>query len=122
MPVVLPTDFLFFVLLAALFAYVLYVIRQPMLSRSWRKLGRSRSAVVSLTVIFFYLLVALLDSLHFKPSPAIGEGDTGPNHQVMSVFDVVVTPLRTRHETSYSAPFSALPQTCLLYTSDAADE
>ena len=108
MPVILPTDLLFFILLIAFFVYAFYAYRQPMMRRNWRKLSRSRSAMVSLTIIAFYLLVTLLDSLHFRPA-AVTEEDNNIviSHQVLSVFDLLVKPLRVQHETSYSAPFSA---------------
>ena len=108
MPVILPTDLLFFILLLAFAAYAVYAYRQPMLRRTWRKLIRSRSAAVSLTIIAFYLLIAFLDSLHFKPDIAAKENHTAAmSRQVISVFDVLLTPMRTQYETSYSSPFSA---------------
>ena len=108
MPVILPTDLLFFILLSAFLAYAFYAYRQPMLRKNWRKLSRSRSAMVSLTIVSFYLLIALLDSLHFRPSASSEEAPAAMvSHQVLSVFDLMVTPLRIQHEASYSAPFSA---------------
>ncbi len=104
MPVLLATDALLFLLLALIAAYAIYAARRPYMLEPWRKLAQSRGAMVSLTIIFFYVAVAFLDSLHFKPRL---EGDRAVySSEVLSVFDVLVTPLRQNEEKTYSHPLA----------------
>lgn len=111
MPVVLITDFLFFVLLSAVVLYFLYAYKRPHLMRPWKKLVQSRAALVSIVIILFYVLVALLDSLHFKPRLAApGQGpvpaEANYSNEVISVLDLILTPLREQQEKTYSSPFA----------------
>ncbi|BCX80888.1 peptide/nickel transport system permease protein [Methylomarinovum caldicuralii] len=91
------TDALLYLLLAALAALVLYARRQEHLRRPWRRVVRSRVAMVSLVILAAFSTVGLLDSLHFR-APDSGE--------VLSLFDRLATPLRTHMEKTYSAPFA----------------
>ena len=111
MPVVLATDFLFFILLSAVVAYFLYAHQRPYLMRPWKKLAQSRVAIVSVVVILFYIFVALLDSLHFKPRLILLDQNTvqtevNYSSEVISVLDWVLTPLRKQQEKTYSSPFA----------------
>src|SRR5699024_3299363 len=73
----------------------------------WRRVfGRPMGAATTVILIAF-IAVAVLDSVHYKPAVTNDAGDVvryGP--QVISVFDALVTPLRTRDEKTYSAPFA----------------
>ena len=104
MPVVLATDALFFLLLLLFAGYVAYALRRPYMLRPWRKLARSRGAMVSLTIISFYVAVAFLDSLHFKPR--LEHAESAYSGDVLSVFDVLVAPLRENQEKTYSQPLA----------------
>ncbi len=103
MPVLLVTDALFFLLLLLLAAYAVYASRSPHMLDPWRRLAKSRSAMVSLTIILFYVGVAFLDSLHFRPKL---ESSEGYSTEVVSVFDALVAPLRQGDEKTYSAPLA----------------
>lgn len=94
------TDALFFVVLAMLGGAGWRARGREHLRRPWRKVARSRSAMVSLVVLTFYLFIALLDSIHFHPSEP-------QQTEALSLLDVWATPLRTRVEKTYSAPLSA---------------
>ena len=115
MPVVLLTDAFFFALIALVAVYALVVARKPHLQTAWRKLARDRTAMVSLVVIAFYFVIALLDSIHFRPrleSPAAaaaGDAAGAPiySNEVVSLFDRLVLPLGGRFEKTYSEPFAA---------------
>ena len=91
------TDLLLYLLLAALVALTLYARRQEHLRRPWRRVVRSRVAMTALVILAAFSSVGLLDSLHFR-DPASGE--------VLSLFDRLAAPLRTRMEKTYSAPFA----------------
>ena len=59
------------------------------------------------TVLAVFVVLGLLDSLHFRPALASRDGQP-PAYavEVLSLLDAVATPLRTRHEKTYSAPFA----------------
>jgi len=100
------TDILFFILLAMLAGTIVRARSKEHLRRPWRKVARSRSAMVSLTVLVFYLGFAILDSIHFHPSD--GQSEDGKyKTEALSLLDWWASPLRLRVEKTYSAPFSA---------------
>ena len=101
------TDTLFFMLLLMLAASIIRTRRKEHLRRPWRKVARSKSAMVSLTVLVFYFGFAILDSVHFHPS----EGQSGAGKfktEAMSLLDWWASPLRQRVEKTYSAPFATI--------------
>ncbi|WP_077728932.1 ABC transporter permease [Methylocaldum sp. 14B] len=99
------TDILFFILLAGFAVLVVRARGREHLRRPWRKVAQSRSAMVSLVILLAYLFIAVLDSIHFHPRI---EGENGQYQgEVISVLDSWMTPIRTRVEKTYSAPFSS---------------
>ena len=107
-PVLLKTDMLFFVLLGALSAYVLYARRHQHLCAPWRQVARQPLGMAAAVVLCSYLLVAILDSIHFRAAlPTSNETGAVYSRDLTSVFDVLVSPLRTNVERTYSAPFAA---------------
>lgn len=109
LPVILPTDALIFVLLVTVIAFAVHVRGKEHLRAPWRQVKRSRMAAVSLVVLLTYVLIGLLDSLHFRlPLPDNGKPQAAREYsvEVLSVFDLIATPLRERGEKTYSAPFA----------------
>jgi peptide/nickel transport system permease protein len=126
MPVILATDALIFLLIAVALGYGVYASQHEHLRAPWRSVARSRVGVAALVVIGFYVLVGLLDSMHFHPriepvaagesAAAAGSGDGAGDTaspvqarystQVLSVLDVILTGLRERQEKTFSAPFA----------------
>jgi peptide/nickel transport system permease protein len=102
MPVVLATDLLLWLLVAAGVAYFLYCRRRPHLAAPWRRVLQSRAALASLVVLAAFALVGLLDSLHFRPRIDGG----AYSNEVLSVLDLALTHVRTHREKTYSAPFA----------------
>jgi peptide/nickel transport system permease protein len=96
-PVVLVTDALLWLLVAAALAYALYCRRQPHLAAPWKRVFRSKAAAVSTVVLGCFLVVGLADSLHYR-SPASVE--------VQSLLDRALSPLRQKGEKTYSAPLA----------------
>ncbi|MBK6657589.1 MAG: ABC transporter permease [Proteobacteria bacterium] len=105
-PVLLKTDMLFFVLLAAMAAYVWYARRHEHLRAPWRQVARQPLGMAAAVVLAAYLAIALLDSLHFRITAA-GQGGGAYSRDLTSVFDVLAGPLRSGVERTYSAPFAA---------------
>jgi peptide/nickel transport system permease protein len=106
MPTFLTTDILFFLLLLGLAALVFHASRREHLRRPWRKVARSRSAMVSLVILLAYLAVAVLDSIRFLPSENSG-GEAQYLSEPVSLLDLWLRPIKSRAEKTYSAPLAA---------------
>ena len=107
MPVILWSDALVFLLLAAGIAGAWYVRRHEHLLLPWRRVAQSATAMVSLLVLSLFLLIGLLDTLHYRAAlPEQNGGETVYSSEVLSVFDKLVTPLRAQTEKTYSAPLA----------------
>jgi peptide/nickel transport system permease protein len=104
-PVILWTDALIFVLVAAVIALGIYIRRARHLRAQWHRVVSSRLGAGALVILLAYVAVGLLDSLHFRytSTEAAGTQYTG---EVLSVFDRIVTSLRVNEERTYSAPFA----------------
>jgi len=106
-PVILWSDALVFLLIAACIVATVYVRKREHLLLPWRRVAQSSMAMVSLLVLSLFLLVGLLDTLHFRIAlPQSNNGEKVYSPEVLSVFDKVVEPLRTHTEKTYSAPFA----------------
>jgi peptide/nickel transport system permease protein len=106
-PVILWSDVLVFLLLAAGVASAWYIRQREHLLLPWRRVAQSRMAMVSLLVLSLFLVVGLLDTLHFRTAlPQTNGGGKVYSPEVLSVFDKLVEPLRTHTEKTYSAPFA----------------
>jgi len=63
--------------------------------------------MVSLLVLSIFLLIGLLDSLHYRAAlPEKSNGQTVYSSEVLSAFDALVTPLRSQTEKTYSEPLA----------------
>src|SRR5262245_19367706 len=108
MPIVLATDVLVWLLVAAAATFAWYCARRPHLAAPWARVFRSRAAVASGVFLAAYLVVGLLDSLHFRPALPSNDPKAAATYsvQVRSVLDVALTSLRERSERTYSAPLA----------------
>jgi len=107
-PVILWTDALIFLLLAAVTAFFVYARRQPHLRDPLRRVAQSRVGMVSMVVLAAYVAIGLLDSLHYRPAlPSKAGAGVQYAVETLSVLDRLATPLRERNEKTYSAPFAA---------------
>ena len=105
--VILKTDALFFILIASLLAYIFYASKKEHLARPWRTVLKRPIAASALTILAFYLMVAILDSIHFHPEIEGTSSDTPVySSQVVSLLDEVLKPINKNTETTYSAPFA----------------
>jgi peptide/nickel transport system permease protein len=104
----LPTDYPVWLLVAVAVAYFFYVRRQPHLAAPWRRVTRSAAGMSALVVLAAFVVVGLLDSLHFRPRLERPDQQGRAVHgvEVLSVLDVLVMPLKTRTERTYSAPLA----------------
>ena len=108
MPVILWTDSLIFLLAAVVVVFILYARNKPHISTPWKRVFSGKVAAASIIVLLAFVLVGLLDSLHYR-LPLEGNGNNGEIHyagEVLSALDTLVGPLRTQVEKTYSAPFA----------------
>ena len=108
MPVGLPTDYAVWLLVAAAISYAIYVRRQPHLAAPWRRVTRSAAGMSALIVLVAFVVVGLLDSLHFRPALEGRDQQGRPVYgvEVLSLLEVLIMPLKTRTERTYSAPLA----------------
>ena len=107
-PVLLWTDALVFLLVACGIASGIYISRREYLLASWHRVGESRAGMASLTLLVAFVVVGLIDSLHYRPRLEAASGQPGGySGEVRSLLDVLLQPLRDGTEKTYSAPLAA---------------
>ncbi len=107
MPIVLWTDALVFLLVAAAVGAGLYVSRREYLLASWRRVGERRAGMAALTVLLAFVAIGLLDSLHYRPRLDAAHGKAaGYSPEVHSALDALLLPLKAATEKTYSAPLA----------------
>ncbi len=105
--VLLWSDVLLWLLLVSALGFSGLVLKSEPLRAAWGKVGTSRKGMAAVTLLVVFVLIALLDSLHYRPRlPDMAEGRPVYGVEVYSVLDVVLTQARTRLEKTYSAPFA----------------
>lgn len=106
--VLLWTDILIFLLLFMALLFGFYAARKEHLCRPWRSVVESKVGVATMVILLFYVSIGLLDSIHFHPTLPESKQSEGVTHapEVISLFDQIVTPLRLRHEKTYSSPLA----------------
>lgn len=116
MSVILWTDGLIFFLVAVTIGFALYVRRNEHLRTPWRQVLRSRLGMAAAVVLCVYVVIGLLDSLHFHPRLEGGTGTPRYSAEIISAFDWIMGPIREQVEKTYSAPFATH-----LYVKEAID-
>ena len=105
--VVLWSDMLIWLLVAAGIGVGVLVAKTPPLLAAWRRVGANRVGMASATALLAFIAIGLLDSLHFR---LLLDGKPGQKAsyaiEVLSVLDVLAAPLRLRNEKTYSEPFA----------------
>jgi peptide/nickel transport system permease protein len=105
----LPIDLFFFASLIAVGFYVRYALGNSPLRATWGVVFKKPIALSSAMILLCFVLLALLDSVHFRTSEP--GGDAAHAHAVLSepqsVLDVILKPLALARERTYSAPLSA---------------
>ena len=124
--VFLPTDLALYAQLLVLALYVRYAWRTPLLRQTWRYVSKDAAAMCAGLVLMLFLLVALLDSVHFRPllpqAPAVVGGVAAPaggasaaapagqaaaySTRTLSLLDLVLTGPRESREKTYSVPLA----------------
>ncbi|MDE2586037.1 MAG: ABC transporter permease, partial [Betaproteobacteria bacterium] len=114
LPILLWSDLLIWLLLAAGGLLAWGIARNPPLRSAWVRVGQSRTGMASATVLLVFILIGLVDSLHYRPRLESRPGAAlQANNQaaaygveVLSLLDSALSALRTRNEKTYSEPLA----------------
>jgi peptide/nickel transport system permease protein len=115
--VFLPTDLALLAQLLVLALYLRHAWRTPLLRQTWRYVSKDAAAMCAGLVLLLFLLVALLDSVHFRPllppAPSASGGTATPAVQAaaystrtLSLLDVLLEGPRESREKTYSVPLA----------------
>ena len=108
--VLLWTDASVWLLIAALLAYGVVVLRSPALSANWRKVFRDAPALGSTVILLLCLAVTLLDSVHYRrllpPAAAAPNAAAAFESRTRSLLDAVLSDLVDSREATYSRPLA----------------
>jgi peptide/nickel transport system permease protein len=96
--IVLWTDGLIFALIFSILGLGFALHGKEHLKRPLQTIANNSIGMVSLVVLVFFVLIGLLDSVHFKQQ--------GAGNEIISALDYWATPLREHGEKTYSAPFA----------------
>ncbi len=106
-PVLLWSDALLFVLIAAIVALALWARRQEPLRAAWGRVLKDGVAMAAATVLAAFIVVGLLDSLHYRARLDAKPGEPVRYAvEVNSALDALLSDLRQRSEKTYSAPLA----------------
>ncbi|MCX7165194.1 MAG: ABC transporter permease [Rhodocyclales bacterium] len=110
-PLVLWSDALLFVLIAVIAGLALWARRQEALRAAWSRVAGNAVAMAAATVLAVFVLVGLLDSLHYRARLEAQPGAQGVATaryavEVNSALDALLAGLRQHAETTYSAPLA----------------
>ncbi len=111
------TDIALFALLFAVLLYAWHVSRSPALRATWGRVARNTPAMCSAVLLLVFVVIGLLDSLHYQPRlpPVAGSSaSAAPIYapKVMSVLDALLEDTAfARPEKTYSAPLAWLQYT-----------
>lgn len=107
MPVViLWTDALVFLLLALILVGLFSLRKNRQLKEQWHSVFKSRVGSAAAVVLMFYVVIGLMDSIHYHPSVTSADGTQSQSPQILSVLDTLLIDLKESTEKSYSAPFA----------------
>src|SRR4029453_16450090 len=103
------TDIALYLLLAVIVFYVWHALRTPTLRQTWRSVLHDPAAMSAGVVLAIFLVIAMLDSFHFRPLLAAGPGaapDAAPAYstRTLSVLDALLAGPRESREKTYSVP------------------
>lgn len=108
----LSTDLLIYLLVCGFIVFVSYIRKQPHLSEPWLQVFKNKIAMSSAVVLFFFVVVGLMDSIHFRQADASIEKSASSRAEItystdmMSLLDVSLDYISRDSEKTYSAPFS----------------
>ncbi len=101
------TDIFIFILMAMVFFLVSYIRSKEHLLRPWKAVFRRKMAMASAVLLSAFILVGMLDSIHFRlPLSGQAAGPVQYSVEVSSLLDVITRDIHVNVEKTYSAPFA----------------
>ncbi len=100
------SDALVWLLVLAAAGFAAYTRNHPHLRAPWARVARSASGMAAATVLAAFVLVGLMDSIHYRAALPPQGGKTAYATEVRSLLDRVLEPLRLTREKTYSAPLA----------------
>jgi peptide/nickel transport system permease protein len=108
--VLLWTDAAIWLLLVAVLAYVVSVLRNPELAAKWGRVFRNGPALASSIMLVLCLGVTLLDSVHYRPllppAPGVQNAQAAYDTRTRSLLDWTLADLLEARESTYSRPMA----------------
>jgi len=110
-PVFLWTDVLIYILVLSISFFMVYASGKAHFRVPWQQVIRHKLGMVSLVFLMVYVVIGLVDSVHFREQVENKNTDS-PNAEViydgdvLSLLDLLVEPMRIQEEKTYSAPFA----------------
>ena len=104
----LLTDIFFYIIFFSLIIYINYVRKTPDIRETWSYVFKNKTGIISAVVLSFFMLTALLDSIHIKDK--IYNEDRNEyvySQEINSILDIILLPISKNSEKSYSSPFSS---------------
>ena len=104
----LLTDIFFYLIIFSLCIYINYVRKTPDIKQTWSYVFKNKTGIISSVVLSFFMLTALLDSIHIKDKLYNENTDQYIyTSEIKSLLDIIILPIHKNSEKSYSAPFSS---------------
>lgn len=99
----LVSDWLIWALVVIAIISVIFLRRMRPMREAWRQVLANKIGMVAATILFFYVVVGLMDSVHFEVKSAPGKNFLTTTK---SLLDVALDGLIDFDEETYSAPFA----------------
>ena len=104
----LLTDIFFYIIFFSLVIYINYVRKTPDIRETWSYVFKNKTGIISAVVLSFFMLTALLDSIHIKDKIYNEDRNTYVySQEINSILDIILLPISKNTEKSYSSPFSS---------------
>lgn len=105
--VILWTDALIYLLILSLALFTDHIRNHPPLRDSWADVIRNRLAAASMVILLAYVVIGLLDSVHYRPAlEQKSDSEQLYSVEVLSLLDQLTQTLREQQEKTYSAPMA----------------
>ncbi len=108
--VYLWTDIFVWLVFAMTAVYVSRVLANPNARRTWKRVFVAPTPMASAIVLAVFVLVGMLDSIHFRPridsAPGHGAQPAVYSGETLSLLDLGFTSLREAREKTYSMPLA----------------
>jgi len=104
----LLTDIFFYIIFFSLIIYINYVRKTPDIRETWSYVFKNKTGIISAVVLSFFMLTALLDSIHIKDKTYNEDrNEYVYSQEINSILDIILLPISKNTEKSYSSPFSS---------------